>query len=220
MISNGGKYRNVSEWEKEKQRPKPIKCLQRQRSTLCRNTVPKEEETRETAWAGVEITSNSSMVVFSSWTFKSFCVSSSPGSWPPTISFKYCWSILSKAAFRSFLKPYRRREPEGCLSGNLTGCDLWSSADIKYTPSWDAAQSAECWPNMHKAPQYPRDESWEVEAGGPDESVQDQPGLHENLSQLPLPNLTPKSTLHVKSLSKLGTQTNQCNILTLVSLKS
>lgn len=57
---------------------------------------------------GVEITSNSSIVVFSSWTFKSFCVSSSPGSWPPTSSLRYCWSILSKAAFRSFLNPWER----------------------------------------------------------------------------------------------------------------
>lgn len=55
-------------------------------------------------WWG--ITSNSSIVVFSSWTFKSFWVSSSPGSWPPTSSLRYCWSILSKAAFRSFLNPW------------------------------------------------------------------------------------------------------------------
>lgn len=55
---------------------------------------------------GGGITSNSSIVVFSSWTFKSFWVSSSPGSWPPTSSLRYCWSILSKAAFRSFLNPW------------------------------------------------------------------------------------------------------------------
>lgn len=57
-------------------------------------------------WWG--ITSNSSIVVFSSWTFKSFWVSSSPGSWPPTSSLRYCWSILSKAAFRSFLNPCKK----------------------------------------------------------------------------------------------------------------
>lgn len=50
-------------------------------------------------------TSSSSIVVFSSCTFRSCWESTSPDSVPPTISFRYCWSILSMAAFRSFLKP-------------------------------------------------------------------------------------------------------------------
>lgn len=45
------------------------------------------------------------MVVFSSCTFRSCWESTSPDSVPPAISFRYCWSILSMAAFRSFLKP-------------------------------------------------------------------------------------------------------------------
>lgn len=58
-------------------------------------------------WA-VRRTSSSSIFVCSSCTFRSCCVSTSPGSVPPTISFRYCWSILSMAAFRSFLKPWRQ----------------------------------------------------------------------------------------------------------------
>lgn len=56
-------------------------------------------------------TSNSSMVVFSSCTFRSCWDSTSPDSVPPAISFRYCWSILSMAAFRSFLKPCGQKNP-------------------------------------------------------------------------------------------------------------
>lgn len=48
--------------------------------------------------------------MFSSCTFRSCCLSTSPDSVPPTISFWYCRSILSIAALRSFLKPCTQRQ--------------------------------------------------------------------------------------------------------------
>lgn len=91
-------------------------------------------------WGKVDanITSNSSIVVFSSWTFKSFCVSSSPGSWPPTSSLRYCWSILSKAAFRSFLNPWERWKIIASLKFHQSF--TWIFTNNKYDSSQTTSQ--------------------------------------------------------------------------------